>query len=393
MISKIELLDLIDIDVLHYIGAGHYAVINGSEYEFIKSYLDWNPVKYEHDLFKMNAEVPGCYLITDLETRKTYVGSSGKPYLRITIHKGFIRGKKHDNPNLNNLIQNRTLSDFELTVFFTKDREEAYRLEQFFINFFMDRNLALNVGIDVRSPFKGISLSEEHKKNISLANMGREVSEETKIKISLANTNPSQETKDKLSLSRKTSPLALQQLATIQQARKRSIHVEGNDYNTIEDAINATGYSESYLRREIIRSPKEVYWTSDNASSITGVKWDEDRKQKLRDYRQTDKAKAQLESIRDINRKKILLNGVLYSSVTEAVSVTGISEATLHKQLRINNGKEGDIYVLDYVKRIPNKVKIGDVIYNSISVAAETLGVDRYLIKGWVRYKKAEYVL
>lgn len=254
MRNIIQLEDILEDVNTHYVGGCFYVDIGNKEYSFVKGFLGSPPRHFQHPLFHVKLDKPGCYLIRDMKTGKVYIGSSGKLYKRVTRHKQFVLLRRHDNPNFTEVLKKSTMVDFEVVIFFTQYRDEAYELEQFFINRYKPMCLLINTAHDARYAMRGIVLSEEHRKKISVSNTGRAMSEETKLRLSAS--------------------------------RKVSV-----------------------------------------------------------------KAQAQLESIRVFRRKPLLLNGVLYESVSDAVRRTEIPESRVYKELRKSGGKNKDgPYVLNYVK-------------------------------------------
>lgn len=394
MITFVSLEEILLFNNNHYLDNIFYCEINGKKYNFIKGYLTYNPRKYSNINFTVKNNNFGTYLIRNLDNGKTYIGSSGKIYNRITKHKNMIYNKNHDNHIFTELLKTSNLKDYELIIFFSTNREEAYNLEQYFVNKYKDSGLLINIAQDVRNTWSGMKLSTDHVQKIILKNTGKKRSVE--IRARMSGRILSDEAKSKLSSFHKTDEKAIAHFTKILESKKRTVSIDGVQYESLTEAGIKSPYSESFIRRHIESdSYPNIFYVSSNESPLKGRTISDDHKKLLSDIRKNNpKHIKQLESIRDLTKKKIILNGVLYNSITEAMSKTGIHESIIRRKLRMSNKKTiDDCYVLDYVKPVVKKVIIGGVIYESIKTASEKLGRSINNLKGQVRSGKIKYVL
>ena len=79
---------------------------------------------------------------------KVYVGSTGELLKRIKRHKHELSLGKHHNANLQEIYNAGT--ELSLSTIRCVDRDQAYALEQRFIDDLMELGVALNIGIGVR---------------------------------------------------------------------------------------------------------------------------------------------------------------------------------------------------------------------------------------------------
>lgn len=92
-------------------------------------------------------QIIGAYILTDSRTGKFYVGSSGDVRKRIERHCRDLRNNQHHCGPLQ-FLWNKNGRLIE-TIFHTFTREEAYLLEQDFIDRFKDSDKLLNIGLSV----------------------------------------------------------------------------------------------------------------------------------------------------------------------------------------------------------------------------------------------------
>lgn len=321
----------------YFVGECFYTFANKKQYSFIKGMLEYSPRKFQHPLYNIKKDHTATYIIREIDLCKIYIGSSEKVYDRIARHKWHILRKQHDNSKFTELLQQTHIKNFELIIIFTDSREEAYDLEQYFVNMYKDTGLLLNIADDVRFAMRGRELTEEHRQKISEANTGKIMSDEAK---------------EKISYSRKNSEKAISQIQEMLNRKKRRISVNGIEYESLAEATRLSGNTQAAIRAALERSDSNVFWLSNNESPIKGRSLSEEHKQNLSESRKNNpKAKQQLEAIRELTRRKIILNGVLYNSVLEASKAVGIGECTIHRKLREHKDKFKDgPYVLDYVK-------------------------------------------
>lgn len=337
MDKLISLETTLSVNGVHFSGEHHFTFVNGKKYSFVKGYLGILPARFQHPLYNVKRDQTGCYLIREIQEGKTYAGSSEKIYKRISRHKEWLLGlKAHPNKVFNEIVKDRNPLDFELIIFFTNTREEAYELEQFFVNMYKETNQLINIAHDVRYAMRGHQFSEEHKNKISEANKGREVDEKARLNISLA---------------RKLSQKASLQMTSLHAEKRRRVSVRGVVYESITVACKALAMSETALRKAT-RDPKsDICFIDDVKSPLAGRSLSEEQRAKLSSLRKNNEAaQQQLASIRHLTQKKIVLNAVLYESITQAARETGIGESTIRRQLRENNfpKDEHGRYVVDY---------------------------------------------
>lgn len=134
----------------HYVGEGHFVELGGDVFPCIKGYLHWHPSIYEYPGLKFGIPASGVYVLRVWLTGEMYVGSSGELPRRISQHKTDMRAGRHANKAMNELVKGKKLRDFDLTVIFTADREEAFEIEQRIINLYRSSGKLTNTSYDVR---------------------------------------------------------------------------------------------------------------------------------------------------------------------------------------------------------------------------------------------------
>ncbi len=321
MTITLNLDDILAYNSVHYSGNLNYVKINDCEYSFVKNYLFFTPRMFDNVFYSINKIQSGTYILRDLVFGKIYIGSSENIYRRISKHKLLIGNKKHENKNFNELLKNTSIKDFELIIIFTPNRNIAFEIEQLLVNKYKNSGNLLNIANDVRYAMKGHIFSDEHKRKISQSNKGRLISEEHK---------------HLLSNFQKTNPAAISSRQKLLDNKKRKIKVFGVEYESLTEAGQKSGFSESFLRRNVDNEKcNDVTWLSDNSSPLKGRNLNSELKQKLSEFRKTDpKSIAQLQSIQILKRKSITLNGIFYSSLRDAVKYSGFSSYRIFQELK-----------------------------------------------------------
>lgn len=93
-------------------------------------------------------KIIGVYLLTDVKSKRFYVGSSGDIKKRLERHFYDLNRNQHHCSELQNLWwKNKGLTT---SIFPTITREEAYELEKDIITRFSKSNIMLNVGLGVK---------------------------------------------------------------------------------------------------------------------------------------------------------------------------------------------------------------------------------------------------
>lgn len=371
--------ELLQPNSIYYSGNFFYVNINGINYSFVKDWLVSEPSAFQHSLYTLHKNQPATYILREHQAGKVYIGSSGNIYDRIIAHKGYIKNRTHPNSIFNELLKEATIQDFDLFIIFTATREEAFSIEQLLVDRYKDTGLLINIAYDVRYAMLGATITDEHKEIIRQANLGRAHTDESRRKMSDFH---------------KTDEKAIAQFKEVLSAKRRQVSVDGIEYESITSAALLSPYSESFIRRSLDREDNpNIFYLSDNVSPVKGRTISEEQKQNLSNWRKNNpEARAQLESIRDLVKKKINLNGTVYESVLEACRQNGISEASLRRQIRASGFKTIDgMYLINYTPPKPKAVIIDGIVYESVSIAAEKLSLDKSLIKSRIRNGKIRY--
>ncbi len=378
MTTLLSLNELLESTNTHYTGDCHFVDIDNHQYSFIKGFLYRLPREFKNKFYSVKFDQPATYVIQEIHTGEMYIGSSRRVYKRVSLHKQFISTNAHPNTNFSKLLTKTNITNFELIVIFTTTREEAYEIEQLLVNRYKDSGKLINIAYDVRYAMRGATLSEEHKQKISKSNIGR---------------MQSLNTRRYLTYIRKTSPLALAQMRKIHDNKRRRIMVNEIEYRSLTEAIVGSGINKTELRKKLNKNDPNVYWLGKNASPIIGRPLSSNHIDAIRAAKKDNpKTKIQFEKYRSKNDRKIILDGVLYNSVTEAVRITGFPECSIHKQLR---GKKDQLvdgaYVLNFKKHVVNKVIIDGIVYDGVKQASEKLSINLSTLRTRIRRGLVKY--
>ena len=157
----------------------------------------------------------GIYCIENIVNNKKYIGQSCNIYNRFTNHKWCLKNDKHSNEYLQNAWNNHGENNFKFYVIEICDDNKIDDCEKYYISLYKTTNDIYGYNLDsggnlnkrhsdktkekMSNSAKGILLSEETKRKISISRKGkmcgadhfmygRHLSEETKKKLSQAIT-------------------------------------------------------------------------------------------------------------------------------------------------------------------------------------------------------------
>lgn len=224
---------------------------------------------------------PGNYVIIVENTAIIYSGSSVDVNGRVIRHKSDLVNNRHSYKELQMAYNNN--QNISINITYTFDREEAYDNEQALI----DAGICINKALDVRFSGKGISPTEYNIQRIKETHTGKVVSEETRIKLSNANTGKkvSDETKEKL-----------------RQINTGKVHSE-----------------ETKLKLSLASKGRIV-------SEETSKKISDSKKGK-------GFPQVALDASMKIRCRKVIINGVIFNSITEAARNLGISDVCVRNYI------------------------------------------------------------
>ncbi len=131
----------------------------------------------------LNTSKSGIYIIVNKINKKCYIGSTNNFCRRRSQHISNLTHNRHVNKHLQNAWNKYTKDAFVFSILYCCSAELLLHWEQSFINKYKPE---YNIQLDVIAPknMLGHKLSEETKKKIALAHLGKHHSEETKRKMS-----------------------------------------------------------------------------------------------------------------------------------------------------------------------------------------------------------------
>lgn len=183
---------------------------------------------------------PGFYLVCNESLTVAYVGSSGRVRERLHQHRSLLKKGKHENSGVQKLYEDLKGRIFFI-VFASSSLEDARMAEQRFLDQPPKGCRLLNVAKDAICSPRGLVVSEETKKKISLSSLGRNKSPETIAKMRDHWSNPeSREAIRKKNIGRKHSA---EELRKISEGNSKSIEVDGIVYSSMGEAAKAHGVS------------------------------------------------------------------------------------------------------------------------------------------------------
>ena len=209
---------------------------------------------------------PGMYIISNLNNDVQYVGSASNLNNRRLSHLSELRKKVHHNKMLQLVYDSG--SNLFITFHITKTRDEAFDLEQAYLDEHHGTKYLCNIAKDARVSWSGLTHSKETKTKISLAAkgnlhcLGRRYSEQTRKKIAQTSLGRKHSVKTKhiISLTHLGKPKTEEHKAKQREAaiNDRGVSVMVKDYvnnliviyGSIVEAMEATRLT----RRIIVRA-------------------------------------------------------------------------------------------------------------------------------------------
>jgi hypothetical protein len=350
----------------YLIGEGHTVEIDGVSYSLVKGQIHWFPSKYQHTQFKSTAILPATYVIREVNTGVSYVGSTKSMFNRSKEHRWMINHEFHRNPSIQKLLGSGEGCEFDLYAIFVANREQAYGFEQKLVGYFESKGLLANVSsVDVKLPTKGTKLTPEMKAEIS-----RQI---------------------------RSNPMRLEFISNLGKSAATEIMVDGVVYSSVKEAIATTGYSALKIRR-LLKSDKhpDTRWTK-RSSLNAGKKMPDHQRKLIQERMQNPENLAGMRAAHEKNKKVTVLNGVEYPSIKDAAKAAGVRDVSLIDAIkRLGQIDEKGRIVIIYTKQPysckPRSVMVDGVIYPSIKAAARSLGIRHTSVKGYLSSGRASFV-
>ncbi|MNN29467.1 GIY-YIG catalytic domain protein [compost metagenome] len=223
--------------------------------------------------------VPAAYALHHDKSGRTYVGSTGNLYARMSQHRTDLKRGVHKNPNLQEAFNDDP--KFSMSFMATESKEQAVEIEQHLITTHHSSGRLLNIATDAINPGAGQVISDEQKEKLRSAtqqqfsdpeyrqrhseiikqkwedpeyrqkNTGRVLSEESIAKVSDSVkqnwTDPSYREQQ---VNRLNSPEHREMLVA---AVSKPVVVDGVDYPSNAEAARQLGLKPSTLRARLKR--------------------------------------------------------------------------------------------------------------------------------------------
>jgi group I intron endonuclease len=214
----------------------------------------------------------GIYKITCVDNNKVYIGSSSNIQQRWLAHKSKLKRGKH-NQNLLNSYNKYGMDSFIFEILEECNVLDLIKREIYWADFYKNKGYILfNCGEFIENPTRGVPLSEERKKKMSLAlkgiiphNKNKKAPDWVREKISQRQKEigrkPTQENIEKLRAIAKL-PKSEQHKKNLSESKKKSIGVKvicvqtGERFNSLIDAGNKFNISYNAIRQSIIKNGK-----------------------------------------------------------------------------------------------------------------------------------------
>lgn len=233
----------------------------------------------------MSEKIQGVYEIRNTVNGKRYIGSSINIKGRWAGHKASLKSGLSKNIKLLRAWSKYGESDFEFGIIeiVTGDKEELYKREQHWIDFYDSVNSGYNI-CKAAGSVAGITRSKETRHKMSVAKIGKKPTDETREKISKTKTGVpmSGEAKLKMSESHKgmfPSEETREKLRKAQAGENNPMYGRCGKENPFYGKHH-TDETKEQLRK--MRSGKNSYWFGKTRSDETRAKMSESAKGKVR---------------------------------------------------------------------------------------------------------------
>lgn len=168
------------------------------------------------------------YVIYNAISKKFYVGSAVNFARRLSDHRSKLRKERHINPYLQRSWNLHGEAAFEFLILERCKAEELLQTEQFYLDLWWGTGRLFNISPVAGASMKGLKHSEATRKKLSESHKGIKrgpLSDETKRKLAAANLgkSPSAETRLKMSIANKgknTGPRSAETIRKMSEAQK-----------------------------------------------------------------------------------------------------------------------------------------------------------------------------
>lgn len=208
-----------------------------------------------------NSKVPCIYRYTQIDTGKTYIGSTVNNYGRFIAHTSALARGDHPNKKFQEAYNESPYFEIELIRVPAHRKDEdtikvIREYEQLLIDDFKDKSKLLNIATDTTATQRGYVPSQETRDKLSKAMTGRFVSEETRRKHALDATGKkfSEETKAKIrekSLEPERIAIAIENAKKGTEVNKVPVIIDGVQFSSIREAADSVGIYGSSLKKRI----------------------------------------------------------------------------------------------------------------------------------------------
>lgn len=231
-----------------------------------------------------------AFYILETDRGEVYAGSTGSINKRLQRHRFDLENNQHEIKKLQKRFNEGDAITARVT--YTESREKAYDLEQAFLDSNWAEKALLNRAMDARSPGRGVSPTEFNIQRIKETHTGKIVSEETRKRLS-----------------------------------------ESNKGRTISDEVKAR-ISKTLTGRHL--SDETIEKIKKNAELRKGIPRDPEIGRRISEAKKGKGfPKEALKASMEIRCKKVICEGVEYSSYTEAAKAIGVTDVTIKN--RVNN--------------------------------------------------------
>lgn len=205
------------------------------------------------DTITSKEKIFAAYLLVHTNTRKVYVGSTNQPGLRFKTHFNKLKKQKHINYKLQKAYDEDPT--FHTIVYKVATRAKAFDLEQALINYYLPKDLLLNISLSARFSFRGLIITAEGRTRLSLARKGKRLKRSTRMKMSRAKRKKRYPERKGLPVHVNTA----KKNRSRNKARSKSITIDAVVYSSVKAAARSLKLAKNTVKARL-KSDKWSTW-------------------------------------------------------------------------------------------------------------------------------------
>ncbi|UQT03168.1 endonuclease [Serratia phage vB_SmaS-Totoro] len=324
-------------------------IFDDGDYEKIVDVVVIDDLMGDFGFSRSEGAFAGVYILQLNDVDRVYIGSSYNIYKRLMEHKNALKSNQHHNRSLQktfNLFSGQPTDKIKVILIRTTETMTPFWLENVALSQIKKEQPVFNIGDLAEAPALGVPKSEESRRKMSLAKMGKVASEETKRKMSEV---------------RKGRPNSEEHIRNTATAISKAIMGDGIKYPSASECARILGINQSSITRRLVNKNYPGWY-------MIGSEHDPDVKS----------GKVSETVAKSSDRTGYRVDGKVFFTAAEAGEAYGVSSSTVVRRAQDNrfpNWEKVEIEDDSKLIRTTSKAVVVDgVHYGSLRLAADALG-------------------